>query len=253
MAERANPDIAEQVGAAFAWWRDAGVDCHFEDEPADWIAPPPPMDASGRLLPPVIEPIAVAASAPALPVIDLAGVPQDLDAFAAWWLTEPALDDGRLAGRVAPRGSEGADVMVIVAEPEREDGDTLLSAREGALLDAMLSAMGIASERVYFASALPRHTPMADWSEMTRLGIGRVLASHVTLVKPRRIIAFGSNVLSLLNNAPPNSGQIVREFKHEGASIPLFAAAELGVLLARPRVKGRLWQQWLDWTGIETA
>lgn len=253
MADRANPDIAEQVGAALAWWRDAGVDCHFEDEPTDWIAPPPPVDASGRPLPVMIEPVAATVAAPALPVIDLAGVPQDLDAFAAWWLTEPMLDDGRLAGRVSPRGGEGAEVMVIVAEPEREDRDALLSAREGALLDAMLGAMGITPERAYFASALPRHTPMPDWSEVARLGVGRVLAHHVTLVKPKRILAFGSNVLSLLDNAPPNSGQMFREFKHEGASIPLFAAAELGMLLARPRVKGRLWQQWLDWTGIGTA
>ena len=121
---------------------------------------------------------------------------------------------------------------------------------QGRLLDAILAAMGISPAKTYIASALPRHTPMADWGELAKLGVGEVLAHHIGLAKPRRIIAFGGNILPLFGNDLPNSDEILRRFNHEGLSIPLLAASDLAVLLARPRVKARLWRQWLDWTGI---
>jgi DNA polymerase len=178
-------------------------------------------------------------------------LPQDLEGFTAWWLSEPWLDDGRVAGRIAPRGTAGAETMIVVPEPEREDREELLSGPQGRLLDALLAAMGLAPEQVYLASALPRHTPMADWAAAKQRGLGEVLRHHVGLVAPKRLIAFGANVLPLLSNDPPNSGQFLLQFNHGELSIPLWAATDIGVLLARPRVKARVWQQWLDWTGTQ--
>ena len=37
------------------------------------------------------------------------------DDAAGWWLSEPSLDGGTVQGRVAPRGSAGAELMVLVA------------------------------------------------------------------------------------------------------------------------------------------
>lgn len=250
MAERANQDLAAQVSAAFAWWRDAGVDCLFHDEPADWIIPQPAADVAGRPSPVAVDTAKQTDAAPPKPAIDPAAIPGDLDAFTAWWLSEPMLDNGRVAGRVPPRGSAGAELMVIVAEPEREDRDILLSGPEGRLLDAILAAFDIGPDQVYVASALPRHTPMVDWAELAQTGIGQVLARHVKLVQPRRLIAFGNNALPLMSNDSTNTVQISGHFNHENLSIPYFVATELGMLLARPRAKGRLWRQWLDWIGI---
>lgn len=249
MAERANHDLAAQVSAAFAWWREAGVDCLFQDEPTDWVAPPPTAGGPAPL-PPVAGDAASQADTPPKPAIDPAAIPDELDAFTAWWMSEPALDNGRVTGRVPPRGAAGADVMVIAAEPEREDQDSLLSGPEGRLLDAMLTAFGFAPDKAYVASALPRHTPMADWAELMQAGMGKALAQHIKLVRPRTVIVLGNNVLSLMDNGSANSGQISGHFNHETLSMPFFVATELGMLLARPRAKGRLWRQWLDWTGM---
>lgn len=257
MAETANPELSAptlsaDVAAAFDWWRDAGVDCGFTDEPVNWLAPP--AEEPRPELKPAAKPADASGSrrregAAPTPKIDSAALPQDLATFTAWWLAEPLLDDGRLAGRVAPRGASGAAIMVIVPEPEREDQERLLSGPQGRLLDAMLSAMGIAPEQAYVASALPRHTPMADWSAAAARGLGETLLHHVRLVAPRRLIVFGSNALPLLGNDLPNSGQILLRVNHQGESIPLWVATDLAFALARPRMKSRLWQQWLEWTG----
>jgi DNA polymerase len=264
MVERANTGLSADLAAAFAWWREAGVDCAFRDEPMNWLAPVETAQsrprAGGNLVSDNGSPAEARgprqrreAAEPAGLVFNAAALPRDLASFTAWWLADPALDDGRVAGRVPPRGAAGVELMVIVPEPEREDRDRLLSGPQGRLLEAMLTAMGLGPEQVYAASALPRHTPMADWTAARQRGLGAALVRHVDLVAPRRLIAFGNNVLPLLGHDLPNSGQFSPELNHGGTSAALLAATNLEVLLARPRAKARFWQQWLDWTGTGTT
>jgi DNA polymerase len=268
MAERANSGLSADVAAAFAWWREAGVDHAFGDEPANWLAPGeeptatlmrpresgglgPDSGSSEKARGPRFRGDAESLADAATPVFDAAVLPRDLQAFTAWWLADPRLDDGRTAGRVPPRGERGAALMIIVPEPEREDRESLLSGPQGRLLDAFLTAAGIAPESAYLASALPRHTPVADWAAAVQRGLGAALRRQIELVAPRRVIAFGRNVLPLLGNDLPNSGLFSLELNHGESSVSLLAAADLGALLVRPRAKARLWQQWLDWTGPE--
>lgn len=163
-------------------------------------------------------------------------------------MVEPALDDGRISGRVPPRGVQGAPLMIVVPEPEREDRDRLMSGPQGKLLDSILAAMNLGADDIYLASVLPRHTPMADWTALAAGGMGRVLAHHIGLVGPGRLIAFGGNILPLLGNDPTHNSSNVREFNHDEQRIPLLVARSLPVLLERPRWKANLWQAWLDWT-----
>ncbi|MBW8755706.1 MAG: hypothetical protein JF595_16475, partial [Sphingomonadales bacterium] len=39
MEDRAKAGFTEEIAAAFDWWRDAGVDCDYGDEPTQWLAP----------------------------------------------------------------------------------------------------------------------------------------------------------------------------------------------------------------------
>lgn len=248
MDNRAQPGLSAEIAAALDWWRDAGVDGDFRDDPADWITPVPVEETLPDL--PGFTPQANRITEPetAAPVIARADLPSDLASFVSWWLVEPSLDGGRSGGRVAPRGTAGAEVMVIVPEPEPDDADILLSGPHGRLLDAMLGAMGIAPDGVYVASALPRHTPMPDWPDLARQGIGKILCHHVCLVRPRRVIAFGGSILPLLGHDPAHSSAVLTHFNHEDVSIPLLVARDLAALRERPRWKAGLWQGWLDWT-----
>ncbi|HKX79083.1 MAG TPA: hypothetical protein VJM34_11240, partial [Novosphingobium sp.] len=202
--------LAEAFEGALAWWRNAGVDCLFHDEPTSWAAPAPEDAASSRTdasRPAPAPPSSASREVepePA-PELDRTGWPRELTAFGEWWLTEPALDNGRVADRVAPRGPANAALMIVVPEPEREDRDVLLSGPQGRLLKAILTAMGLEADAVYFASALTRHTPAADWTGTGDGIIGAALRHQVGLAQPRRIVAFGSTILPLLGNDPPQS------------------------------------------------
>ena len=232
------------------WWREAGVDLDFADEPGRWLAPAEgeaPIPA--YMAPPAAEPPTVQTAIGG----ESSGWPTDLAAFTAWWLTEPSLDGGAVRNRIPPRGPQGADLMVIVPQPEATDAGELLSGAEGRLLTAILAAMGIAPDQVYLASALPRHTPMADWAALHSQGLGGVLLHHIQLIAPKQVITFGSSVSSLLSNDPAQTAKVLQSVYHERGTIPLLGARDLGAMLGRPKWKAAFWQRWLDWTGTNTA
>jgi uracil-DNA glycosylase len=258
-------DLLSDVNAVLDWWREAGVDCVFDDTPRQWIVAPQAAEPEIALVDPnsfpAVKPVApTPAEAPPRATIggDRANWPGQLAAFAEWWLREPSLDGGQLRGRVPPRGPQAAPLMVVVPEPEAEDSDTLLSGPQGRLLAAMVAAMGLSAEQVYVASALPRHTPIADWADVGAQGLGEVLRHHIALVRPQRLIAFGRHVSPLLapqelesplsQNAPAQIAASSAFFSLQGASVPLLVARDLGSLLERPVAKGNFWQHWLEWS-----
>lgn len=248
MESPANPDLKREIASALDWWRDAGVDLDFRDETGSMLAAPPAEPAAK---PPIAQASPVRAtppSVPTAPVLDLSAMPGDLAAFRDWWMTDPALDGGRVQGRVPPRGSAGAELMVLVGDPEPADAEILLSGAQGGLLDGFLASAGLASDAVYIASVLPRATPHADRAGIAAAGYGVVLSRHVALVRPRRVIAFDGNNLPLSGNVWPNTPESLLHFNHEAGTVPLLVARGLAALLERARWKAGLWQGWLDWT-----
>lgn len=244
--------MAERIAAAIDWWREAGVDCDFDDAARDWLAGrepaatdlPQAAAATPAFAPPVPPPVEV-------PRIggDPALWPQDLATFGEWWLAEPSLDGGQVHARVPPRGAKGADLMVLVDHPEAGDSQSLLSGEQGRLLSAILAALGLPPERIYLASALPRHMPLPDWAALRAAQLDELLLHHIGLAAPRRLIVFGPHVSSLLGHDPANSADPARQFYHVGAQIPALAAPGLDSLMARPRGKAALWRALLDWQG----
>ncbi|MBT0668469.1 hypothetical protein HT136_08805 [Novosphingobium profundi] len=247
MDPRPNQHFLAEITDALDWWRLAGVDCDYVDDAQDWLAPPeeeelPPSE--WRLARVENEAVAATVSEPRLAPEHF---PATLADFAAWWMNEPLLDDGPPAMRIAPSGKAGAEVMVVVEAPEREDREALLSGPQGQLLDAILASLGLTRSQAYFASALPRAMPAPDWGDALQRGMGTVLRHHIALVAPRRLFVLGGNVLPLLGHESPQRAAVSRLFDHEGASIPLLASWGLDSLLNRPRTKPVLWRAMLDW------
>ena len=240
--------LAAQLAAAKDWWRDAGVDCAFSDEVTAWLRDEPAEEPGEQSEKMVVKP--KAPEAPPIPAIggDPAGWPQDCESFAAWWLSEPSLDAGGSNLRIAPRGKAGAKLMVLVPEPEAGDSDTLLSGPQGGLLASFFSAAGIDEAEAYVASALPRHTPQADWEALQRCGLGEVMLHHIGLARPERLLIFGRGVLPLLGHNPAQNPALLRKVNHQGGSVPALAARNLEMMLARPAERSKFWQHWLDWT-----
>lgn len=238
------------MSAAIDWWRDAGVDLDFADDATDWLAKPEvaeqaPDTSQTKRASKELQPEKPAEN------IDLLGSdpPQNLAAFREWWLTEPTLDTIGPRGRIPPRGEADAKLMLLVIDPEQGDRDKLLSQAQGRLVSRMLAAMQINEDEVYFASALPRHTPMADGTALAQAGFSKVLQHHIKLAAPRRVIAFGANILPLLGHDATQEPAALENINHEGFSVPLMAAEGLDAMMAMPRLKGRFWRRWLEWTG----
>ena len=241
------PPLARDIAAALDWWRAAGVDHDFTDVARDWLEAPAPVATEPP--PPAAVQYTAPAPAPPAPAItlDRADWPQDLPAFATWWLAEPSLDGGQISSRVPPRGPRDAAMLVLVDQPEAGDSQQLLSGEQGKLVNAILSALGIDPAQTYFASLLPRHTPMADWAALGLAGLDELALHHVALAAPKRLISFGPHVSSLLGHDRTKSAEPFQQFYHVGPSIPALASPALATLMARPRGKAVLWQALLDW------
>ena len=244
-------DWAAQLAATQAWWREAGVDLAFANHATDWLEASRAQGAQSSAEPVLQTPEPAAPAKRTKPRIggDRALWPTTLADFAGWWLTEPSLDPAPAAQRVMPTGPHAAPLMVLVAMPEVGDSADLLAGRQGRQLDAILAAFGFTRPEIYLASILPRPVAAPDWAAMTTAGLGGVLAHHVALAAPQRLMVFGRDVSSLLGHDPTQVAQSSLRFNHEGLNLPLAFAPALEALLERPALKRRLWARWLEWTG----
>lgn len=250
-----NADWSSAVTAALDWWRDAGVDHAFVDDPQDWLADTRdvPDAVAAAPLKPLREMAAERSESPQMPKVgDRSAWPQSLDAFTPWWLDEEALSPAGLR-RLPPLGQAGADLMILVPMPAVDDGDALLSGRAGRLLDAILGAIGVERTQIYVGSALPAHVPMPDWQAFRTAGLGDVLLHHVALAAPKRLLILGtSSISALLGHDPPNLAQSLRAINQDSSPIAVMPAWDLEAMLARPALKAALWSRWLEWTGTDT-
>ena len=79
-------------------------------------------------------------------------------------------------------------------------------------------------------------------------GMDTVLRHHIKLASPKRIIAFGANILPLLGHDRAQDVTSLREINHDGASTPLLVSEGLDSLMSMPRLKARLWRRWMEWS-----
>jgi len=239
------PSLSEQIAAAQDWWRLAGVDLMFDDQPRSWVENP----SADLPPPPVIHVQAAPAEAPR-PIVggDSANWPQALESFKRWWLEEPSLSIAGLGQRLAPRGTQRAALAIMVTMPEAEDTDVLLSGAQGRLIASMIRAMGLDADAVYLASALPSHDTVPDWAGLGRDGLGAVLLHHLSLAAPARLLVLGRDISPLLSNGSAQPAPPFSEISIQGGKLPVMTSYSPARLLEQPRLRKGLWQQWLEWT-----
>lgn len=218
------------------------MDCAYHDDARGWLEEPAhgapvtiPVKAAGKDPYPLPRQAAGRGSGPEQERPRFGGDPDtwpaDLAAFRQWWLEEASLGESGAFPRILPRGDKGAAIMVIVPEPEEEDRDHLLSGPHGAMAQLVLRAMRIEQGSAYFASTLPRHTPLADWRGLAEHGLAGILRHHITLVEPRCVLVFGRPIAGLF-----------------GPDDAVFCAPGLDELRRSAQRRQRFWQRWLQWT-----
>ncbi len=239
MENRSPMTLGEQFAAAQDWWRDAGVDQDFMDEVQVMLADeeeaaPQPAPAATVTKPAEPEP----------PKLAAADLPDSLEAFHDWWTSETNPFAEGLNRAIAPRGVTGASVMVLAPMPEAGDSETLLSGPQGRFVANVLHAAGVEVDKAYFASALPGHMPLPDWDRHGGEGLGTALLRHIELVKPERLLLFGSKLPALFGHdaaAPPEAFNRLAQ----ASVLTTFAPDRL---LDHARQRARLWKRLLEWT-----
>lgn len=135
--------------------------------------------------------------------------------------------------------------MVLVPQPEEQDRERLMEGPQGRLLTNILAAMGLDSSMIYLGSALPSHTPVADLSSLSAGGMDKVLAHHIGLAAPKRILVLGTGLAAMLG---PTNDRLVREINHGAGNAPVMVSETLNALMDMPRLKARLWRRWIEWS-----
>lgn len=222
--------LADQIAAVQGWWRDAGVDCAFADEPVRWLKEPEPEQAEPQRqrAAPVAAPAPAALTAPSITAADLPG---DLAAFRQWWCDPASPLPCPPAPRLAPLGEPGARLMLLAPMPEDGDTGQVLSGPQGRLLRAILAALEVAEDEAYFATALPAAMAMPDWDGLRAEGLDVVTRHHIALARPQRLLVLGRPLAPLV----------------EHAELPCLATYAPDQLLANARLRAGLWQRLLDW------
>lgn len=255
----ADHSLKRELDALLGWWREAGVDQDFADDATVWLTEPEVAADTAAPAQPTNPALARKAEREAKKSVDEppfggdpANWPNDLAGFRSWWLESDTLDTGGRGPRIAPRGEAGAELLVIVPQPEESDSEKLLTGPQGKLLGNILRAIGIAGDKTYLATALPRHQPLPDWRALQARELGKILAHHVSLVQPQRILAFGRCIPPLLGHDTAQGSVSLQEFNHVSGTTPSAFARELESLLGSAGERRRFWRGWLNWTDQDT-
>ncbi|MBO9623272.1 MAG: uracil-DNA glycosylase [Sphingomonas sp.] len=229
-------DWHKTLASALEWWRDAGVDMLVEDEARDWTARPAPRPESVAAAP------ASAVPQPQAPE----ALPDTLEAFVAWRMSDAAPEAQWMTSRVPSAGPADAEWTVLVDMPEAEDSDTLMSGPAGRLLDRMLLAVGLSRANVHLASlAVARPvTGQIGADEGPRLV--ELARHHLSLVKPKKLLLLGQAASRAVPETGGSfTGKTLIVVNHFGPDCAVVATHHPRFLLERPAFKSEAWRHLL--------
>lgn len=222
-------DWARQAASTLQWWRDAGVDVLVDETPRDWLAAP-------TVKPAVTSPVADAPVA--------AGLPDTIEGFLAWRMSDAAPD--HVAGAMtAPIFSPQARLMLLVDMPEADDAASgeLVSGPAGRLLDRMLAAIGLDRSRVHLIPLCVARPVSGRIASEMEAPLGKIARHFMHLLAPNAVLALGtaaSRAIAGTDDTQARGG--LRIVNHEGVEWPIIASYHPRFLLERPAAKAEAWK-----------
>ncbi|MGC4252537.1 MAG: uracil-DNA glycosylase family protein [Sphingobium sp.] len=220
-------NLPAAADAYLSWWAQAGVDDAVSEAPVNWLRPSP-------------VPAAKPADAIPAPVM-----PMTLAAFHDWLASDATQPERRWpASPIMPAGPQAAPVMIVTDMPDPADvsAHSLFADRAGALLDAMLRAIGMSRADVYIASLFTSRPPggMVEAADID-FAVRRMRA-HVALAAPRRLLLLGDRTTrALLPPDAPDGANRLRFFNHDGGTLPAIATFHPRLLLSQSAAKAECW------------
>ena len=227
---------ADQIGiaearSALAWWLDAGVDALIQEQPRDWLAPPPPK--------------APAKPADALPPNIVQPTHETLAQLRDWLSSSMEVPlASASAKRLLPHGPEDAAIMLL------SDAHTVQDATAGQpiggeaweLAKRMLAAIRIPVEQAYSASLSCQHAPGVKMSPAERVACAEIARKHIKLAKPKRLLLLGDGPAQALLGKPLPQA---RGHVHKVEGVRTVATFHPRALINQPSNKSLAWKDLL--------
>lgn len=242
-----------------AFWRDAGVDACFEDEPVDRLARPTPALALAR----AAGEAAVAPLRPDAPSADEAVAEARRIAAGAATLAELraaieafegcTLKHAGARQAVFARGPEDAPLMVIGEAPSPEDDVAGLpfTGAAGRLLDRMLAAAGFADKAFITNTVFWRPGSTPNPSVQDCAACAPFLERAITLVAPQAILLLGAaaarTMLGREEGLMSLRGRWLEHVSQADARVtPALVTPHPAFLLTQPAAKSLAWRDLLS-------
>ncbi|HET9810919.1 MAG TPA: uracil-DNA glycosylase [Sphingomicrobium sp.] len=215
-----------EAASALRWWLESGVDTAIQEQPRNWFdrapAPAPPEPAAPQAAPP----------------------PDTLEAFQQWLSSSADAPLASAGARpVLPRGSEGAEIMLLFEPPSSEElaGGQPVGGEAGQLMERMLAAIGLTGQ-AYAANLACFHSTGARLSAAQMERCASAAKRHVALAKPKRLLLLGDAPSRIVLGKPLVEA---RGHVHSIEGIRTIVTFHPRQLLKRPSDKARAWKDLL--------
>lgn len=236
----------EMIESLQDWWKDAGVDQHYGDDPQALLCDGTDTESKktpeiGKTVAPqtVARPESVRAPTPSQ------AMPKSYDDYLVWLSNRSNLVEKESPGEVVlPFGQLNPAMMVVTAMPDRQENEksTIFSRQGQALVENMLSAMGIDSENSYFATVSAMR-PMDGRIPSKLISPLKARFEHLLkLVRPDRIILFGNSCSQIFFEQELLSARQKKLFiNHHTSETEAIVTFHPRTLLERPEIKAEAW------------
>ncbi|GAA0482713.1 uracil-DNA glycosylase [Parasphingorhabdus litoris] len=240
----------EQIESLRDWWSLAGVDLHYDDEPASLLTETVPV--TRPVEPKPVENIAATESKPQSNLESTGtanfseNYPSEHDEFLAWLSAPENLVEAQWSqNHILPNGVIEPEIMTIVGMPEQSGllQNSLFSDKSGALLVNMLKAIGCDSQKTYSASISLGRSFDGRIDPQYHDALKKRVLHHIGLVRPKRIIIFGDTPSGLFFNENLLTARKNKQFvNHSSSKIEAIATFHPRILIERPEFKAEAWR-----------
>lgn len=243
--------------ALFAFWRDAGVDACFEDEPVDRTIFVAPVAAKG---PATITPLRAPDAAPS---VDEAAAEARRMAAGAATLDELAEAIAAFEGcplramgarqAVFARGNPQGSLMIIGEGPGAEEdvrGQPFVG-QAGQLMDRILTAAGLLDETFITNTVFWKTPGNRAPTPQEQAACAPFVERAATLLKPRAVLLVGASAAKAVLKTDDGIMRIRGQWREwrlseGGIAAPAIATLHPAFLLRQPQAKGLIWKDILD-------
>jgi uracil-DNA glycosylase family 4 len=224
-----------EARSALAWWIDAGVDALVQEQPRDWLKPPPPKTKSAA------QP--VAAEAPSSNLVQ--PTHETLAELQEWLSSSMQLPlASATAKRILPHGPEEAAIMLLCDAPTFEDSAAgqPIGGEAWELTKRMLAAIRIPADQAYSGSLSCLHLPGAKMSPADRQACAEIAKQHIKLARPKRLLLLGDVPAQALLGKPIAQA---RGHVHKVEGVRTVATFHPRALINQPSNKSLAWKDLL--------